>query len=142
MKKAVLGLFAIVVSAGVSFQTSYAQSHDSHHATDMQEQMSDGEADSMLQRHIHPWIPEYNEMMARMHGPMMDGILAEDPDEAFVRGMIPHHQGAVEMAHTELKYGKDPTIRQLALDIIAAQEREIALMNLWLAAHSNSDEQP
>lgn len=50
--------------------------------------------------------------------------------------MIPHHQGAVEMAQIEIKYGKDPELLKLANDIVAAQESEIALMKGWLAKNS------
>ena len=46
-----------------------------------------------------------------------------------------HHQAAIDMAKVQLKYGKDSAMRRLAEDIVAAQQKEIAEMNLWLAKH-------
>jgi uncharacterized protein (DUF305 family) len=49
--------------------------------------------------------------------------------------MIPHHQGAVDMANVVIKYGKDPELRKVAEGIVKAQEEEIAFMKAWLAKH-------
>jgi uncharacterized protein (DUF305 family) len=58
-----------------------------------------------------------------------------DPDVDFVRQMMPHHQAAVDMAKVVLAHGKDPEIKKLAQEIVAAQEKEIAFMQSWLAKH-------
>jgi uncharacterized protein (DUF305 family) len=74
----------------------------------------------------------FEEASEKMHQNMMLSF-SGDADVDFVQGMIPHHQGAIDMAQVEMKYGKDPEIRKLAEDIIRAQEAEISAMNAWLA---------
>ncbi len=73
----------------------------------------------------------YQASMDRMHGPMMKGVANSDPDAAFVLGMIPHYQGAIDMADRR-RFGRDAHNHHLAREIIAAQKREIAEMRQWL----------
>lgn len=76
----------------------------------------------------------FKEVMDKMHMSMnMD--YAGDPDVHFIKSMIPHHQGAIDMAEVELKYGKDPKAREFAEKIIEAQKAEIEEMNAWLKEH-------
>jgi hypothetical protein len=69
--------------------------------------------------------------VARMHAAMHVPFTG-DADRDFARMMIPHHQGAIDMALVELRYGKDKRLRRLAQSIIVEQQQEIALMHLAL----------
>ncbi|QND49648.1 DUF305 domain-containing protein [Rhizobium lusitanum] len=94
------------------------------HNMDMSKPMGDQGASSKA----------FNDAMGKMHSNMMI-TYSGDADTDFVRGMIPHHQGAIDMAKIELKYGKDPELRKLAENVIKAQEAEIKGMNAWLKTH-------
>jgi uncharacterized protein (DUF305 family) len=76
-----------------------------------------------------------NAVNERMHREMAIEFTG-NTDVDFVRGMIAHHQGAVDMAKIELAFGKDAKIRQLAEAIVKAQEGEIAMMKAWLAENA------
>ena len=69
-------------------------------------------------------------MMKNMHQPFTG-----DPDVDFRVHMIPHHQGAIDMAKVALKHAKDAETRTLAQKIIDDQEKEIAEMQAWLKKH-------
>jgi uncharacterized protein (DUF305 family) len=98
-------------------------------AEDMQMDMSKPMGDHGASSHA------FAEANAKMHKDMMIEMTG-NADVDFVRGMIPHHQGAIDMAKIELQYGKDPEIRKLAEAVIKAQETEIAEMNAWLSENT------
>ena len=78
-----------------------------------------------------PSTKAYEAANAKMHKDMAI-TYSGDADKDFLRGMIPHHQGAVDMARIVLQYGKDPEIRKMAEAIIREQEKEIAQFHDWL----------
>jgi uncharacterized protein (DUF305 family) len=82
----------------------------------------------------------YMEAMKRMDGPMMQGIQASNPDVAFVQAMIPHHQGAIDMARAVLQFGKDDQVKAWANQVITAQQAEIDAMREWLKQHAKKGE--
>jgi uncharacterized protein (DUF305 family) len=76
-----------------------------------------------------------NGTMKKMDAEMSAAPMNGNVDHDFVAMMIPHHQGAVDMAKEELQYGKDPAMRHLAEEIISGQKVEIRTMKDWLKQH-------
>jgi len=76
--------------------------------------------------------------MNKMHMTTGEVKRSGNSDVDFVRLMLPHHQAAIDMAKTQLLYGKDPQMRRLAQEIITDQQSEIELMQRWLQQqHAN-----
>jgi uncharacterized protein (DUF305 family) len=81
----------------------------------------------------------YLQSMMKMQGPMQIGIMAKDPDVGFICGMIPHHQGAIDMAEVVLKTGNNPEAKKFAERVIRDQGREIAEMKDWLKKYAKKE---
>jgi uncharacterized protein (DUF305 family) len=71
-------------------------------------------------------------MMDTMMIKMNNALAGESVEANFIEEMIPHHEGAIEMAEYEIEYGKDFTMIQLAKSILAEQHIEVQQMRLWL----------
>jgi uncharacterized protein (DUF305 family) len=116
-----VSFLAAGIAALPTFAAAQGHSH-SGHSMPMQTQQSTD----------NPATKAYREANAKMHR-AMDIPYTGDPDVDFVRGMIPHHQGAIDMAKVALQNAKDEQIRKWATDVIREQEREIAEMQAWLS---------
>ncbi|MFZ7159052.1 DUF305 domain-containing protein [Avibacterium gallinarum] len=112
MKKALLILISLISSTAMAEMQHH---HTAHQPNAMQSELMAS--------------------MSAMHADMEKGMQYQDADVAFAASMLPHHEGAVKMAEIELKYGKDPELRQLAENIINAQQSEIQFMQQWLEKH-------
>lgn len=95
-------------------------------------QDSGGHEGHTMMGDMGPASMAYMDVNDRMHSAMAIEY-SGNADVDFIRGMIPHHQGAVEMARVVLEHGSDPEVKKLAEEIIAAQEAEIKWMTEWLA---------
>jgi len=89
-----------------------------------------------------PFDQLMGEAMNVMHRDMHNAEYSGEADHDFITMMIPHHQGAIDMAKALLLYGKDAQLRRLAQEIITDQQSEIQLMQLWLRHHGANSHIP
>jgi uncharacterized protein (DUF305 family) len=89
---------------------------------------------------------ELSASMGKMHAATASVEPSGDSDLDFAKLMLPHHQAAIDMAKTELLYGKNPQMRRLAQEIITDQQSEIEVVQFWLKQHQpdsrNADHGP
>lgn len=116
-------VLAVLLAAGLLAGTAQAQqSHGGHAGHGAPATAKPGDSAS---------TKAYRDANTKMHKDM-DIPYSGDADADFVRGMIPHHQGAIDMAKIVLAHGKDPEIRKLAESVIRDQEKEVGMMKDWL----------
>jgi uncharacterized protein (DUF305 family) len=121
------GVFLITVFVAAGLQAG-SVNHSSHAGMDM----SSGSTGSFAAGTEKTFVQLMNDAMAVMDQGMESAPMTGDPDHDFAAMMIPHHQGAVDMAKLELLYGKDPVLHRLAQEIIVTQQQEIEVMRLRL----------
>ncbi|MCA1773499.1 MAG: DUF305 domain-containing protein [Halomonas sp.] len=106
-------------------------SYAHHHEGEEQKSDQDHHQEASEQNANDSAVDAYKAANDKMHEDMGMSYTG-DPDVDFAEGMIPHHKGAIAMAEIVLEHGEDEEIRQLAEEIIAAQEDEIAFLEEWL----------
>ena len=122
-------LSALVLCGAVTTAQAQPQGHGSH--------AGHTAAPSAPAANASPSTAEFEAGATRMHSGMAIPYTG-NADVDFARGMIPHHQGAIDMAQVQLRHGKDPAMRKLARDVIKAQEKEIQFLRQWLAQHDKA----
>jgi uncharacterized protein (DUF305 family) len=129
---ATTGMTAVVAAAlflsPVRAEPGAAQDHSQH-----------GAAQPAATAELSEASKAFEAAMQKMHSGMTVPY-TNDVDVDFVRGMVPHHQGAIDQAEILLKYSKNLRLKRLAGGIIAAQRREIRFMQNWLKEHDKGVE--
>lgn len=120
--KRILACVALAASA-------VASAHDGHHHA------SAAAAPVFVASTAKPFAALMTDAMAVMDDGMARAVMTGQPEHDFVTMMLPHHQGAVDMAKALLLTTTDPAMRNMAQGILAEQQIEIQLMQQWLKQH-------
>lgn len=151
LKTTLLTSVFLIAAAGSSFAQDAMAGHDmsamggdAAMGAELPEicKTAEGMAGDMAMNMSHEMDAAHSDLMAGMdvtNKQMMDGMMVEDIDVAFVCGMIPHHQGAINMAKAELEHGDNQWAKDMAQKVIDAQEAEIAEMVEWLEGEGASE---
>jgi len=140
MKKLNRNLLAAALLVSLAGAASAQTSHQGHGSAQGHGSMPTGQMDPAMQTMMQSMMPAANDPastkefkaadMQMMHS--MNVPYTGDPDVDFRVKMIPHHQGAIDMARVALKHAKDSETKRMAQKIIDDQEKEIAEMQDWL----------
>lgn len=121
-RRMLLSPLAFALAFGAYAETPPATGHDEHSTT--------------ISAAAAPSTAAYRAANEAMQKDMAIDLTG-DADADFIRSMIPHRKGAVDMARVALAHGKDPEVRKLAEQVVASQDAEIAWMNQWLLRHGH-----
>lgn len=99
----------------------------------MQDWLAKNESSQPVASNAKEVAQAYQQKNMANHDAMMQGTMDANPDIAFAKGMIPHHQGAIDMAAVEAQYGKNAEMLKLSEQIKQAQTPEIKQMQDWLS---------
>lgn len=123
-----LNIAVVLAAVGMMASTPVLADDHAHH-------MASHEAMSSTSGDEAPSTQAFKRANMTMHEKMAIDFTG-NADVDFVRGMIAHHQGAVDMAKVELQYGQSPEMKSLAQQIVSSQEHEIQQMQQWLKNHA------
>jgi uncharacterized protein (DUF305 family) len=127
---------AVLLALTCGFNAGAHEPHDQHgHATPQ----AAGTPTVFIASNDKPFPALMNDAMAIMDRDMAAAPMNGNAGHDFVTMMLPHHQGAIDMAKAVLLNTQDPELRNLALGIIAEQQNEIAVMRAWLERHSTQE---
>jgi uncharacterized protein (DUF305 family) len=129
---------AIAAAGAATVASASAQSMHAH----MMDHAAPAAPAAFVASSDRPFPRLMDDAMAIMDRDMAAAPMNGQPGHDFVTMMLPHHQGAIDMAKAVLLNTQDPELRNLALGIIAEQQNEINVMHAWLARHPDHKEHP